>query len=309
MTRILVTGASGHLGRLVVKHLLETGNVPPASIVAGSRDPSKLADLAALGVETRAVDFDKEDALPEAFAGIDRLLIISTDSLDTPGKRVAQHSAAARAAGKAGVKRIGYTSIPKPDTSAISFAWEHRDSEAAITKTGAAHTFFRNGWYMENLFMSVPQAIQTGTWHTSADTGGISYIAREDVARAIAASLAGEQSGNAVYTLTGSRPVFNAEAAALASEATGKPIAVDTMSDENYTAALQSAGLPGFLVDLLVSTNKATRNGDLGEVTDDFKRLTGRDPVRVELVEAYCKAQGMFRTEDFIPANAGALAG
>ncbi|TDH35665.1 SDR family NAD(P)-dependent oxidoreductase [Pseudohoeflea suaedae] len=294
MSKILVTGASGHLGGLVIKHLLETEKVSPSDLVAGSRDTAKLRELADKGIKTRPVDFDDEDGLAEAFAGIDRLLIISTDTLDTPGKRVAQHSAAARAAGKAGVGRIAYTSIPKPETSAISFAWEHRDSERAIAKTGAATTFFRNGWYMENLFMSLPQAIATGTWHTSADTGGISYIAREDVARAIAASLAGEQSGNAVYTLTGSRPISTAEAAELASNATGKPVAVDILTDGDFSAALAQAGLPGFLIELVVSADKATRNGDLGDVTEDFARLTGRQPARIE---------------DFFEANAAALAG
>ena len=294
MSKILVTGASGNLGGLVIHHLLETEKVAASDIVAGSRNPSKLEALAGKGIETRKVDFEDEDGLAEAFSGIDRLLIISTDALDVPGKRVDHHSAAARAAGKAGVKRIAYTSIPKPETSAVSFAWEHRDSERVISETGAATTFFRDGWYMENLFMSLPQALATGTWHTSAGTGGISYIAREDIARAIAASLAGDQSGNAVYTLTGSRPISTEEAARLASEATGKPIAIDVMTDEDLTAALTQAGLPGFLIELVVSTNKATRNGDLGEVTDHFTQLTGREPVRIE---------------DFIKANAAALQG
>jgi NAD(P)H dehydrogenase (quinone) len=294
MSKILVTGASGHLGGLVIRHLLETENVAASDIVAGTRDPQKLGALAAKGIEIRAVDFDKPETLEPAFAGIGKLLLISTDSLEISGKRADQIKTAATAAANASVGRIFYTSMPEPETSVISFAWEHRDSEKAIAETGRPYTFLRDNWYMENLFMGLPQAIASGQWHTSAGDGRTAFIAREDCARAIAAALVKTENDNAVYTLTGAQAYTNAEIADLAGKAVGKPIEIVAVDDAAVEGGLSQAGLPGFLVPFIVSIEKATRQGDLAGVTDDFARLTGREPVRIE---------------DFLAANAGALKG
>lgn len=294
MSKILVTGASGHLGGLVIHHLLETENVPASEVVAGSRDPSKLKALADKGIETRQVDFDTADTLVPAFTGIDRLLLISTDSLEIAGKRAEQIKTAASAAGKAAVGRIYYTSMPEPETSAVNFAWEHRDSEKAVEATGRPYTIFRNGWYMENLFMSLPQALASGKWFTSAGEGKTAYIAREDIARAIAAGLARPAEGNVVHTLTGAENFTNGEIAALASKATGKPIEVVNLDDAGLEAGLSQAGLPGFMVPFIISIEKATRQGDLSGITGDFEALTGRKQVALA---------------DFLAANAAALKG
>ena len=294
MSKILVTGASGHLGSLVIKHLLETENVPASDIVAGSRDTSKLQALADKGIETRKVDFDTPATLEPAFQGIDSLLLISTDSLEIPGKRAEQIKTAASAAAKAEVGRIHYTSMPEPETSAVNFAWEHRDSETAIKETGRPYSIFRNGWYMENLFMSLPQALASGKWYTSAGEGKTAYIAREDIARAIAAGLAKPAEGNAVYTLTGAEGFTNGEIADLAAKATAKPIEVVQLDDASLEAGLSQAGLPGFMVPFILSIEKATRQGDLSGMTTDFETLTGRKQVALS---------------DFIEANASALKG
>ena len=277
MSKILVTGASGHLGRRVVHHLLETQNVAPGSIVAGSRDPAKLADLAAKGVETRAVDFDAAN-LADAFAGIDRLLIVSTDALDTPDKRFIQHKAASAAAAKAGVKRLFYTSMPAPETSAVTFAWQHRDTEAAVKATGIPHTIFRNGWYMENLFHSLPNALKSGQWYNAAGDGVIAHIARDDIARAIAAGLVSEQGDSRTYTLTGDTARTTTEIAALAAKATGKPLAVVSLTDEQLAGGMKAAGVPDFMIPTLVSFDTNTRDGHIAMVTGDFAKLTGRTP-------------------------------
>ena len=166
---LLVTGASGQLGRRVLAHLLDTCAVPPARLIAVTRDPAKLADFAARGVEVRRGDFDDPGSLGEAFKGAGRLLLISTDALDTPGRRLAQHQAAIAAAKTAGVRHIVYTSMPNPDGSPIPFAPDHLGTEQALALSGRGWTILRNAWYFENLAFSLPGALaprasESGMW-------------------------------------------------------------------------------------------------------------------------------------------------
>ncbi len=213
---ILVTGASGHLGRAIINHLLDSQGVAPSRIIAGSRDTSKLADLAAKGVTVRTVDFDDAD-LSKAFAGADTVMLVSTDALDGAGTRLRQHKAAIAAAKQAGAKRIGYASLPNADTSKVSFAPDHLGSEEAIKATGVTYLIFRNNWYSENLFMSLPQAVKSGQWYTSAADGRTAFVARDDIAAAIAGALANPPASSVTYTLTGAEAFTNDEVAALAS--------------------------------------------------------------------------------------------
>lgn len=275
MSKILVTGAAGHLGRLVIKHLIENQKVGASDIVAGSRDPAKIADLAALGVETRRVDFDDKASLETAFSGIDRLLIVSTDELGTPGKRLAQHSAAVAAAQTAGVGRVFYTSMPQPEDSEVTFRGDHLGTEQAIKASGLAYTIFRNGWYMENLFMSLPQALASGQWYTSAGEGRIAHIAREDIARAIAAGLAKPADGNAIYTLTGEKAYTTEEIAALVREVTGKPLAVVNLTDAQLSEGMAAAGVPAPFIPTFVSFDANTREGKIAMATADAETLSG----------------------------------
>ncbi len=275
MSKILVTGAAGHLGRLVIKHLIESQKLSPSDIVAGSRDPAKLADLAGLGVGTRRVDFDDKPSLEAAFSGIDRLLIVSTDELGAPGKRLAQHSAAVEAAKAAGVERIFYTSMPQPEDSEITFRGDHLGTEQAIKASGLAYTLFRNGWYMENLFMSLPQALASGQWYTSAGTGRIAHIAREDIARAIAAGLAKPAEGNVTYTLTGEQAHTTEEIAALVRDVTGKPLAVVNLTDAQLSEGMAAAGVPAPFIPTFVSFDANTREGKIAMTTADAETLSG----------------------------------
>ena len=275
MSKILVTGAAGHLGRLVIKHLSESQKLSPSDIVAGSRDTAKLADLSALGLETRRVDFDDKASLEAAFSGIDRLLIVSTDELGTPGKRLVQHSAAVATAKAAGVGRIFYTSMPQPEDSEITFKGDHLGTEQAIKASGLAYTIFRNGWYMENLFMSLPQALASGHWYTSAGDGRIAHIAREDIARAIAASLAKPAEGNAIYTLTGETAYTTEEIAALVREVTGKPLAVVNLTDGQLSEGMAAAGVPAPFIPTFVSFDANTREGKIAMATADAETLSG----------------------------------
>ncbi len=288
MTKLLVTGAAGHLGRAVLRHLLETSKVAAADIVAASRDPNKLADLAASGLETRAADFDDEAGLVKAFTGVDRVLIISTDELATPGKRITQHRNAVSAAKKAGVKHIVYTSMPNPDKSLVTFAPDHLGTEEAIKASGVAYTILRNSWYHDNYLMSMPHNLQVGKWYTSVGAGKITTISRDDCARAAAGALANPPAGSHILTLTGSESLTAAEIAARASAATGKPLDVVDVTDEQLTQGLAGAGLPAFVATMLVSADANIRAGNFEQVTSDYETLTGQKP---QTLAAYFETQ------------------
>ncbi|MES0030516.1 SDR family oxidoreductase [Mesorhizobium sp. M0040] len=276
---LLVTGASGQLGRGVINHLLDTLKVSPQRIIAATRNPENLADLAARGVTIRAVDFDDTASLASAFTGADRVLIISTNELAVPGKRLKQHEAAVAAAKSAGVSHLLYTSMPNPEPgSPVLFAPDHHGTEQAIKASGIPYTIFRNGWYQENLFMALPHAIASGHWYTSAGDGHIAHGARDDMAAAIAAGLASSATESTTYTLTGPKAHTMAEIAALVTEVTGKPIEVVQLSDEALTGGLKAAGVPEAFAPVIVSFDTNTRSGRIGMVTDAIETLSGRKP-------------------------------
>jgi NAD(P)H dehydrogenase (quinone) len=272
---LLVTGASGNLGRRAVEILLEAN---AGNVIAGTRDPSKIADLAAKGAELRKVDFD-DAALADAFKGVDRLLLISTDALDTPGKRLKQHKAAIEAAKKAGVKHIVYTSMPKPEPgSPIPFAPDHYGTEQALAQSGLTWTVLRNTWYQENLFHSLPAVLASGKWFSAAADGKVAHVSREDAAYAAASALAAIPNGNARYDITGAEPLTTKEIAKLASEATGKLIEVVEVTDEQLKQGMIAAGMPDFLAPVFASFDTNTRVGNAALATDAVQKLTGRTP-------------------------------
>lgn len=274
--RILVTGAAGHLGRRVVELLLDAG---ATRLVAASRDPGKLDTLAARGAETLKADFDDTATLDAAFAGVERLLIVSTDALAVPGQRLRQHKAAVAAAVRAGVKHIVYTSMPNPEPgSLIPFAPDHYETEQAIEKSGIAFTILRNSWYADNLFGSLPRTVASGKWFTSAGEGRIAYVAREDTARAAAAALAFDTTDSARYDVTGAEALTTAQIAAIVGEVAGKPIEVVPVTDEQLADGLARAGVPAPYVGLLVAFDANTRAGRIDIVSDTVKRLTGTEP-------------------------------
>ncbi len=279
---LLVTGATGKLGNLILDELLASGKVAPADIIATSRDTAKLAGYAAKGVQTRAADFDDAASLDAAFKGADRILIVSTDALDEPGKRLRQHLAAVAAAKKAGAKHILYTSMPNPETSVIPFAPDHLGTENAIKATGIAYTILRNGWYMENLFMALPHALSEGKWYSASGKGKLAHITRADIARAAANALASSSTGNATYTLTGEKTHTVDEIAALVSNVTGKPLEVVHVTDEQLAGGLKAAGLPDFIIPVVVSFDTNTREGHIDMVTADAGKLSGQKLTALE---------------------------
>ncbi|QCI97501.1 SDR family oxidoreductase [Agrobacterium larrymoorei] len=278
MSKILVTGASGHLGQAVIRHLLESYSVPAANIVAASRDTAKLSDLAAKGVETRAADFDDSASLEKAFTGIDTLLIISTDALAVPGQRLKQHQAAVASAQKAGIKHIAYTSMPNPDKSLVTFAPDHLGTEEAVKASGLPYTILRNAWYLDNYIHAMPHNLETGTWYTATADGKVSNISRDDCARAAAAVLAKGKAENKIYTLTGPELLDADEIAALVSKATGKPLATVKVSADDLRKGIESAGMPGFVAAMLASANANIAAGNFELLTNDYETLTGKKP-------------------------------
>jgi NAD(P)H dehydrogenase (quinone) len=291
---LLVTGASGQLGRLVLDALLASGKVAPADIIATTRDTAKLDAYAKKGVTVRAADFDDPASLDAAFAGAGKVLILSTDALDRPGRRLAQHKAAVAAARKAGAKHILYTSMPQPDDSRVTFAPDHLGTEEAIKATGIPYTILRDGWYAENLFMSLPHALQTGSWYTASGNGKLAHITRADTAAAIAGALLSAGDESRTYTLTGTKSHTADEIAAIVSAATGKPLNVVHVTDAQLAEGLKAAGLPEGFIPTVVSFDTNTREGKIAMVTDDAEKLSGRKPTSFE---------------DFVAANKAAFLG
>ena len=274
MSTLLVTGAAGKLGRHVVNLLLAQGG---HTVIAASRDPSKLSDLAAKGAQTRRADFDDPASLEAAFKGVDRVLIISTDALGIPGKRLEQHTNAVNAAKTAGVKEVVYTSMPSPEKSAVLFAPDHLGTENAIKASGMGYTLLRNAWYAENLLHSLPAAFASGTWYTASGDGVTPYIAHDDCARAAAAALA-KPSSNETLNITGPDLLTPDQVAAIASEVVGKPLKLVKVTDEQLADGLKHAGLPDFLIPTFVSFDTATRKGDFNLKSDDVEKLIDRKP-------------------------------
>ena len=146
MPTYAVTGASGHLGRLVVQELLARG-VPASDVVAIVRTRGKAADLADRGVQVRAADYSRPQTLGAALAGVQRLLLVSSSE---QGQRVAHHTNVIQAAKEAGVSRVVYTSMLNADDTTNPLAGEHQDTERTLREADMPFTLLRNGWYTEN---------------------------------------------------------------------------------------------------------------------------------------------------------------
>lgn len=276
---LLVTGASGHLGRRVVELLLEAN---AGTVIAATRDPAKLADLVARGVVVRKADFEDAGSLATAFAGVDRLLLISTDALYRPGRRLAQHEAAIRAAVGAGVAHVVYTSLINPGAeSPITIAPDHRQTEEALAATALGFTILRNNLYADLLLQSLPRAVATGELVTATGSGAIGYVTREDCARAAAAALASGESGRVTVDITGPAAVTLAEVAAITAAITGRAIRHIAVDGASLKAGMVAAGLPAPIADLLVSFDVAAARGELAVASKAVLELTGRAPTSV----------------------------
>ena len=267
---IAVTGATGHLGRLVVEALIARGTAP-AEIVAVVRDTAKAAGLLALGVQVREGDYDRPETLPAVLAGVDRLLLVSGNAV---GRRVPQHTAVVQAAREAGVGFLAYTSILRADTSPIGLAPEHVATEEIIKNSGIPYVLLRNGWYVENYAGALGAAVSQGALFGSAGNGRIAAAARADFAEAAAVVLADGRPG--VYELAGDEPFTLAELAAEVARQSGSPVVYTDLPEQDYRAALAGAGVPQDFAALLADTDVKIRDGHLDDDSGTLSRLIGR---------------------------------
>ncbi len=274
-SQLLVTGASGQLGRLVLHHLLETLKVPARQLIATSRTPAKLNDFAQQGVTIRAADFSQPDSLATAFAGAERMLLISTDAIFDTGVRLAQHQRAVEAAEKAKVKHILYTSLPEADSSAITFAPDHLETEKTIKDSNIeGYSILRNGMYFENLLMSMSSVLASGQWFSAAGAGQSRGLSRSDLAKAAASALVNDQGKN-TYTLMGQEGITNLQFARKLSSALDKPIQLIEVSKEQLIEGMLAHKLPQAMAETYASFDEETARGSLGIKSDDFTKLTG----------------------------------
>jgi NAD(P)H dehydrogenase (quinone) len=270
---IVVTGATGHLGRLVVESLVRRG-ASPDEVVAAGRNPQRLAELAdALGVRTAVADYSDPSSLRAAFEGADRVLLVSGTEM---GRRVAQHTAVVHAARDAGVELLAYTSIPNADTAQMALATEHRETERVIRGSGVPFTFLRNSWYFENYLPQLPTYLEHGVVGAAGD-GRVSAAARADFADAAAAALLDPDSAGRVYELGGASWTL-AELAATVADASGRPVTYSEVSPAQLTEILVGAGLPQPYAEVLVSADLGIARGELEVTTGDLERLIGRTP-------------------------------
>lgn len=272
MSSIVVTGATGRLGRLVIERLLATG-VPAGTIAALVRDEEKAADLAARGIELRVADYSAPRTLTTAFRPGDRVLLISGSEV---GQRVPQHTAVVSAAQAAGVAQLAYTGVLGGPEADFELAAEHKATEQAILDSGLPYTFLRNGWYTENYTEHLAPVLEHGAVVGNAGEGRIASAARADYAAAAATVLTGDDHLGRVYELSGDTAWSLAGYAAEIAKQSGRDIAYTDVPAETHLQILTGAGVPEAFAAILVDVDHAIERGRLAGGSGDLARLAGR---------------------------------
>jgi len=268
---IVVTGATGQLGHLVIAALLK--KVPPSSIVAAVRNVEKARDIAASGVQVRRADYDQPETWDNALKGVDKVLLISSSEV---GQRTKQHRAVIDAARRRGVKLLAYTSVLRADTSPLGLAAEHKSTEALIRASGVPCTLLRHGWYTENYTAGIPGALARGAVYGCAGGGRIASATRADYAEAAAAVLTAENQAGRVYELAGDTAYTLAELAAEISRQSGKSIGYVNLTEAGYKDLLVKAGLPEAVAALISDSDTGVSKGALYDEGHQLSRLIGR---------------------------------
>lgn len=270
---VVVTGATGQLGRLVVESLLARG-VPAAEITAGGRALERLDDLAAAGVRVVRLDYDDPASLDAGLAGADVVVLVSASDV---GRRLDQHRAVVDAAVRAGVGRLVYTSIPRATETPMLLAAEHRATEEAIVASGLPYTFLRNAWYIENYLPQVPTYLEHGVVGAAGD-GRVSVATRADYAEAAAVVASTDGHAGAVYELGGDSITLT-ELAALVADASGRDVRYTDVDEDTLRGILvSSAGFPEPVAVVFADVDTRIKAGDLHVTSGDLERLLGRRP-------------------------------
>ncbi|TJZ94571.1 SDR family oxidoreductase [Actinacidiphila oryziradicis] len=273
---IVITGATGQLGRLTVEALLRRG-IPAADIIATGRDITGIKDLADRGITVRRADFADTDSLAEAFAGADRLLLISASV--PVDERVANHRRVIDAAAAEGVSLMAYTSTTHADTATTIIGATHGETEEYLRDRGIPSVLLRNGWYLENYTSQLPQILQNGAVVGAAGEGRISAASRADYAEAAAVVLTAEGHTGAVYQLGGDESFTLTELAAAISTAAGNQVTYADLPVTEFARALAAAGLPAVLAEVLADADLGMSRGEMYTDSGDLRRLIGRPPV------------------------------
>ncbi|WP_312605915.1 SDR family oxidoreductase [Kosakonia cowanii] len=268
---IALTGATGQLGQFVVEALLKT--VPAKEIVAIVRNPAKAEALSKQGLIVRQGDYNDQAALTQALAGVEKLLLISSSEV---GQRAAQHRNVINAAKAAGVKFIAYTSLLHADTSPLGLHVEHVETEKLLAESGIPFALLRNGWYSENYLASAPAALAHGVFIGAAGEGKIASATRADYAAAAARVISEEGHAGKVYELAGDSAWTLSDLAALLSEASGKKVVYQNLSEADFAAALKGAGLPDGLAEMLADSDIGASKGGLFDDSQTLSKLIGR---------------------------------
>jgi NAD(P)H dehydrogenase (quinone) len=277
--QLLVTGASGNLGKAIVAELRRLG---AKKVIAATRTPGKHQELAALAVEEREADFDRPETLQTAFQGVERLLLISTDSLHAPDVRIKQHRAAIQAAVSAGVEHVVYTSAPNAHpTEGASILDDHFWTEVALFESGLDWTILRNNLYAEVVLRFAQFAFKTGKLVSATNLQGRSYVTREDCARTAAATLL-NSTGKLIYDVTGPASVTHEELASILSRVSGKSIQAVNVTADEVEKGLVAAGIPQFAARSVRELDEEASHGYQAIVTPTVANLTGRIPMSVE---------------------------
>lgn len=269
---IVVTGATGQLGRLVIESLLQRG-VPAGQIVATGRAVERLAEFAGRGLQVRAMDYDDAATVADALKGATKVLLISGSEV---GRRVRQHRAVIDAAVAESVGLIAYTSIANADSTGMKLAAEHQATEALLAQSGLPYVLLRNGWYLENYTEQLQGTLAQGVFAGSAGDGKVSAAARADYAEAAAAALLAEDQAGKVYELGGDDAFSMAELAGEIAEASGQPIAYQDLPAADYAAMLAGFGVPLDFADILADSDLGIARGDLHVTTTQLRTLIGR---------------------------------
>jgi NAD(P)H dehydrogenase (quinone) len=269
---LVVTGATGSLGRLVVESLLARG-VPAAQIVAAGRNIAKIADLAERGVTVRSIEYADPESVRAALAGAEKLLLVSGSEI---GQRLPQHRTVIDVAAELGVSLVVYTSIVKADSTPMLLAAEHLATEEMLRDSGVPHALLRNGWYLENYTAQLAAFLEHGAVIGSAGQGRVSAATRADFAEAAAAVLLADGQAGQAYELGGDESFTLDELAAEVSGATGTEVVYQDLPLETYVEALVAAGLPPAAATVIADSDLGVARGDLFVATGDLSRLIGR---------------------------------